>query len=119
MRQLRLCMEALKKGGVEVYAPAHHEGVCTAPYCVVQYLGSVPNSSAGTGCDLLRVHLYAPIGRFFLMEDIKKKAEKAMEPLIKSGAVRPCDGVGACTVNDTYKAYACYLDYRVQFGLNA
>ncbi len=118
MRHLHLCMETLKNGGVSVYSPSYHEGVCTAPYCVVQYLGSFPQSSQGTGYDLLRVHLYAPIGRFSLMEEIKKKAEKAMEPLVKSGAIRPCEGVGACTVNDTYKAHACYLDYRVQFGLN-
>lgn len=119
MRQLRRCIEALKEGGVEVYTPAHHEGVCTSPYCVVQYIGSVPGSPAGTGYDLLRINLYAPIGRFFLMEELKKKAEDAMAVLIKSGSVRPCEGVGACTVNDTYKAHVCYLDYRVQYGLNA
>ena len=119
MRQLRECVNALSQSGLTVYMPALHEGVCTAPYCVVQYMGSTPESSIGTGYDVLRVHIYAPVGRFALVDELLKKAEKAMEPLVKSGAVRPCEGIGACTVDDTYKAYACHLDYRVQYGLNA
>ncbi len=119
MKQLKQCINALKNGGLDVYPPAFYEGICTSPYCVVQYLGSFPQSGPGTGYDLLRVHLYAPVGQFSLMQELKRKAEKAMDTLIKNGAVRPCEGVGACIVDDTYKAHACYLDYRVQFGLNA
>ncbi len=118
MRQLKQCIDALRKGGLTVYTPASHDGVCASPYCVVQYLGSVLHSSAGTGIDMLRIHIYAPIGRFFLIEEMREKTEKAMRPLIESGAVRPCESVGACVVDDTFKAHSCYLDYRVQFGMN-
>ncbi len=116
MKQLRQCVNALKEGGLSVYMPSSHEGVCTSPYCVVQFLGSYPRSGMGTGYDVLRVHLYVPIGRFALMEELLKKAENAMLPLIESSAVRPCEGIGACTVDDTYKAHACCLDYRVMYG---
>lgn len=116
MRQLRQCIDALKDGGLTVYLPAVREGVCTSPYCVVQPLGSFP--SGGTGYSLLRIHIYAPAGRFAVLEEQKRKAENAMKPLVESGAVRPCEGVSACAVDDTFKAYAVYLDYRVQYGLD-
>lgn len=116
MKQIRQCVNALKDGGIAVYMPSAHEGVCTQPYCVVQFLGSYPRSGIGTGYDVLRIHLYAPIGCFALLEQLKETAERAMLSLVESGAVRPCEGVGACTVDNTYKAHACYLDYRVQYG---
>ncbi len=117
MKQLRECVNALKAGGLTVHMPASHEGVCMSPYCVVQYLGAYPNSGAGTGEQVLRIHLYAPIGQFFLVKELKDRAEAALQPLVESGSLRPCEGVGVCNVNDTFKAHACYLDYRVQYGL--
>ncbi len=116
MRQLRQCVEALKKEGLTVYMPAMHEGICTAPYCVVQPFGSHP--SGATGYSLLRIHIYAPTGRFLTLAEQKRMAEKAMKPLVESGAVRPCENISSCTVDDTYKAYTVYLDYRVQYGLD-
>ncbi len=99
--------------------PASHDGICTSPYCVVQYLGAYPDSGAVTGAEVIRIHLYAPVGRFSALCELKHKAEEALSFLVAEGALRPCEGVGACTVNDIYKAYACYLDYRVQYGMNA
>ena len=119
MRQIKQCISALKDSGIKVYMPAVHEGICTAPYCVVQYLGAYPEGGALTGTEVLRIHIYAPLGHFFALDELKHRAEEAMSPLVAGGALRPCEGVGACTVSDTYKAYACYLDYRVQYGLNA
>lgn len=116
LKQLKACIDALKEGGVAVYAPAAHEGICTAPYCAVQYLGGYPQK--GTGHELLRVHIYAPVGKLAQLQSLKERAEKALRPLVESGALRQCEGVGACTVNDTFKAYASYLDYRVMYGMN-
>lgn len=116
LKQLRACVKALKEGGVAVYMPAVHEGVCTSPYCAVQYLGGYPQKS--TGYELLRVHIYAPVGQLGMLQSLKDKVENALRPLAESGVLRQCEGIGACTVDDTYKAYASYLDYRVMYGMN-
>lgn len=118
MKQLRSIINALKDGGISVYMPSSHVGVCTKPYCVVQFSGSYPRSGSGTGYDIYRIHLYAPVGCFALLEELESKARAAMLTLSAKGTVRPCDSVGACTVDDTCKALACYLDYRVQYGLD-
>lgn len=118
MKQIMSCVNALKEEGVAVYMPSVYEGICTSPYCVVQFLGSYPISGAGIGWDVLRVHIYAPIGRHFLLQELKEKVENALAPLVEKGSLRPCEAVGACRVDDTYKAYACYLDYRIQYGSN-
>ncbi len=116
MKRLRNIAGALEEKGIPVYMPSSHVGVCTQPYCVVQFLGSYPASGFGTGYDVVRIHIYAPVGCFALLERLEDRVETAMLPLTAIGAVRPCDSVGACTVDDSTKALACYLDYHVQYG---
>lgn len=119
IRKLETVITALENAGIPAYYPGQHEGICTSPYCVVQSMGSFPEAGRGPGYEIIRIHLYVPVGRFSLLETLIEQVESALSGPVGQGQLRPYEEVGACLIEEAFRAHTCYLDCRVQYGLGS
>lgn len=104
---------ALTSAGITVYHPGARLGVCTAPYAVVQLSGTYQYAgSHRLGYTLLTVHCYVPLIKYTELERLVSRVKAALSPLFPE--LRPTGNEGAHTVNDSFKAHECYVEYMVQ-----
>lgn len=107
---------ALAAAEIPVFMPGEHPGVCVSPYCVVQPAGEVRIGRTAHGTGIIRVNLYAPVGRFDKLDELWESADAALSELSEQGEVRYTGERGACLVDDRFRAVTCFADVTVQFG---
>lgn len=104
---------ALSGAGIAVYHPGMKEGVCTAPYVVVQNTGTYQYAqSQRLGYTLMSVICYAPIGRYGELDALIARVKAALASLAPD--LRPTGNEGIHTVNDRFRAYESYVEYMLQ-----
>lgn len=104
---------ALRAAGIEVRDPAAKQGVCSAPYVVVQEMGTYRYAQSDRlAYTLLSVHCYVPVVRYDALEVLVGKVGAALAALAPD--LRPTGSKGVHTINDRFRAHETYLEYMVQ-----
>ena len=104
---------ALAGAGITVKYPGAKQGVCTAPYAVVQDFGTYPYAqSAHLGYTLIQIHCYAPVGNYPALPLLISQVKTALAPL--AADLRPTGSEGIHDINDVFKAHTGYVEYILQ-----
>lgn len=104
---------ALREAGVAVMYPAAKQGICQAPYAVVQDMGTFryPQSDRLV-YTLLAVRCYVPLHDYPALGRLVDTVRAALAPLAPD--LRPVGGEGVHTVNEKFHAHETYVEYIIQ-----
>lgn len=79
--------EALKQSGIAVFSPAQKQGKCVSPYVVLYDAGQSTGRSKKTAHAYLEAAIYVPLGRYSMLDTVKKQVAVALriENLSRTG----------------------------------
>lgn len=100
----------LLDNGVDVYAPAQHEGECIAPYVVIKDAGTNRYNNLSTTRTLYDVMCYVPKDKFTYLEQYVKKIKdilRGLEPMFM-----PLYSETSSYYDSSVKAYMVSMQYR-------
>lgn len=104
---------ALSGAGIDVRYPGAKQGICTAPYVVVQMSGTYPYAESNRlGYTLITVHCYAPLPDYSALDELVVRVRAALRPL--SPDLRPTGYQTMNTINDRFQAHESSVEYMVQ-----
>ena len=104
---------ALRAVGIDVRNPAAKQGVCDAPYVVVQEMGTYRYAqSHRLGYTLVSVHCYVPMARYDQLEMLTQRVREALAGLAPD--LRPTGNAGVHSINDRFRAHETYVEYMIQ-----
>lgn len=116
MRSVATIKTALEAQNIAVFMPGEHPGVCLSPYCVIQPMNEMRIGRHSHGTGIIRLHLYAPVGRFDKLDALWQKADEVLTALSDKGDIRYTGERGTCLIDDAFRAVTCFADVTVQFG---
>ena len=108
-------VRALRDAGVDAYTPGQRQGICNAPYVVVQRFGDYTYAATPqiTGYTLLHVIGYVPLAQPQKMEPLLQQVDDA---LAGCPYLTPTNNREPESINDPYKAHEEGLEYQVQWA---
>ncbi len=113
MEQWQIIYSALAKSGIEVYAPGGHEGICLAPYCVVQPLGgTIREGSRSCGQATYRIYLVVPCEAPAVMSRLAERVHNALSGLVGASTLQLAAPRSPMMTDNGFQALISYIDYN-------
>ena len=104
---------ALSDAGIDVALPGAKQGVCLAPYVVVQQTGTYRFAqSDGLGYSLITIHCYVPLAGYPMLSSLLERVRAALIPLQPD--LRPAGNESPHIINDHFRAHEGSAQYIVQ-----
>lgn len=106
-------LDELAGAGIDVAFPGAKQGICAAPYVVVQNMGTHRFAqSDGLGYSLYEVHCYVPLADYRLLPLLIERVKAALQPLAPD--LRPVGDERVHLINDRFRAHEGSVQYLVQ-----